>query len=386
MLISNLKKLAIITTHPIQYQIPLFKKLKKFNIKPVVFFASKHGYKSELDHEFSQKIKWNVNSNILSGYKKFFSKNQKYKINDIRLSFKGLEKLLLKENIHYVLVLGWNNFHYLKSIFLSLKNKIKIILRVETNLFSTKNNIKRFLKKLIFKYFFSLFSNFLYIGKLNKKFYLYHGVSKKKLLPAPYFVDNEFFNLRTSKIKIKKKLNINSKKVVLFVGKLILRKNPLEFIKLAELYKKNKDIKFLMIGSGELENECKKYLKKNNLKNVTLLGFVNQKKIREYYWVSDLLIVPSHYETWGLNINEAFASHTVVICSENCGAAEDLIDEGHTGFKYKVGDLKMLKKKVDYILSNPVKLKKIISKIKKKIKNYNIDQTLISISKVLNES
>ena len=46
-------------------------------------------------------------------------------------------------------------------------------------------------------------------------------------------------------------------------------------------------------------------------------------------------MVPSIYETWGLNINEALASQTPVIFLM-CGASADLIDEGKTGFKYKV--------------------------------------------------
>ncbi len=40
------KKIAIFTTHPIQYQVPLFKQLaKKKNIKLTVYFASNHGIK-----------------------------------------------------------------------------------------------------------------------------------------------------------------------------------------------------------------------------------------------------------------------------------------------------------------------------------------------------
>ena len=74
-----MKKLAIISTHPIQYQVPLFKYLKKGGIKAKVFFASKHGLKGDkVDPEFLRKIKWNINSNMLQGYEGKFSKKQKY--------------------------------------------------------------------------------------------------------------------------------------------------------------------------------------------------------------------------------------------------------------------------------------------------------------------
>ena len=224
-----MKKLAIITTHPIQYQIPLFKNLKRYNVEPIVFYASRHGVKKTQDHEFLEKIKWDIDSNILEGYKSYFSKKQKYKIDDFRLSFNNLEEILLKENIKYILIFGWNNFHYLRSIYFSYKNNIKLILRVETNLRSTKNIFKIKLKDLFLKYFFRLFSKILFIGKLNKEFYLHHKVPLKKLIPAPYFVDNKFFKIKFSRDQIKK-TKYKKKKVVLFVGKLILRKTLLNLL------------------------------------------------------------------------------------------------------------------------------------------------------------
>ena len=83
-----MKKLVIISTHPIQYQVPLFKYLKKQGIKAKVFFASKHGLnKNKIDPEFLTRIKWNINSNMTQGYEHKFSKIQKYNINDYRLNY-----------------------------------------------------------------------------------------------------------------------------------------------------------------------------------------------------------------------------------------------------------------------------------------------------------
>ena len=97
-------------------------------------------------------------------------------------------------------------------------------------------------------------------------------------------------------------------------------------------------------------------------------------------------MVPSFYETWGLNINEAFASKTPVICSYNCGASVDLIEQGKTGFKYRVGDLSDLYKKTYKILNNQKLYKMMIKKIKIKIEKYNVDKTLKSLNKIINEN
>ena len=381
-----MKKLAILTTHPIQYQIPLFKSLKKYRIDVTVFFASKHGLKSnKIDPEFLKKIKWNNHVNILQGYKSLFPKKQKNNFDEFKLSFVGIEKYLKKKNFDYVIIFGWNNLFYLKAFYIALKNKIKIILRVETNLNSKINFLKKFIKTFLLRIFFKRISYFLSIGKLNKKFYLYHGVQQKKIYSAPYFVDQKFFDIKKNKKSIKKKIKLEGKKIVLFVGKLIDRKNPLDFLKLAKLSKSQNQFKFLMIGDGYLKKKCQKYAKKNNLNNVSLIGFVNQKELREYYKVSDLLVVPSEYETWGLNINEAFVTNTPVICTCDCGASEDLVVNGETGYTYKSGNVLDLQKKVFKILKNKKVHKKMSKNINKKNKKYSMNYTIKSISKILNE-
>ena len=75
-----------------------------------------------------------------------------------------------------------------------------------------------------------------------------------------------------------------------------------------------------------------------------------------------------------------------MICSNECGAAKDLIDEGKTGFKYKVGDLKSLFRKTNYILKEKKIHNKFIKNLRLKIKKYNLEITLKSIKKIINEN
>ena len=375
-----MKKLAIITTHPIQYQTPLFKKLAKKLPNLQVFFASRHGLSSKyIDPEFKKNIKWDIGSRMLDGYKSEFSKNQNKNINQFSLNFLNLEKKLIKGNFDHILVLGWNNLLYINAILYALKHKIKLILRVETNLLLKINPIKRLIKTIILKNLFKKINYFLAIGILNKNFLLNHNVPRKKIYPGPYFVDNNFFSK-----KIKKKSK-SKKKIVLFVGKLIQRKNPFEFLNLAQMFIKNKKIQFIMIGDGILKKECQQFINERRLNNVSLIGFVNQTQLKKYYQKSDLLIVPSYYETWGLVINEAFASNIPVICSENCGASKDLILNGKTGFTYPTNELKILYTKTNKILKNKSLSNKFRTNISRKIKDYDVGISANSILKILDE-
>ena len=234
-----MKKLAIISTHPIQYQVPLFKNLKKIGINCKVFFASKHGYSSKsIDPEFLQKIKWDISSSMLKGYKSKFSKIQKYNINDFRLNFHKIEQEFKQENFDYILILGWNNLHYLRAVYFAIKNNIKIILRVETNLKSTKNFFKKYIKNIILKFFFQKISYFLSIGKLNKKFYLYHGVKNEKIFPAPYFVDNKFFLFKFNKKNLKKNYILRIKRSYYLLENLLKERIRLNFLNCQNCIKK----------------------------------------------------------------------------------------------------------------------------------------------------
>ena len=61
------KRIAIFTTHPIQYQVPLFRMLAKIpNVKLKVYYASNQGVKFKKDKDFNRKFAWNID--LISGY------------------------------------------------------------------------------------------------------------------------------------------------------------------------------------------------------------------------------------------------------------------------------------------------------------------------------
>ncbi len=200
------KGIAIITTHPIQYQVPLFKKLSSSNIKVDVFFASKHALSSKIkDKGFNKKFNWDID--LLNGYNYFFSKKENNNVDHWSVSFQNLENLLNKNKYNAILIFGWSNILYLKALFIAKKLKIKTILRVETNLHSKNSIFKRIIKFFFLKFIFSHIDFFLTIGKLNRQFYKSFNIDNSRLFNAPYFVDNKFFqNNKNSKPKKKNKL------------------------------------------------------------------------------------------------------------------------------------------------------------------------------------
>jgi glycosyltransferase involved in cell wall biosynthesis len=381
------RKILIFTTHPIQYQVPLFKLLSKNkNLNVKVIYASNHGAINSIDKDFQVKFSWDIN--MFNGYN-YEILEKKINVNSFFLNTNKIYSKFREKKIDLCLILGWNNLFYLKAIFWSFFFGVPIIARAESNLLKKDSLIKKTLKKIVFYIFFKLFHKFLYIGKANYDFYKNYGVSKEKLIPGPYSVDNNFFNnLKNNKIKIKSELKISKNKIIyIFSGKFIPRKRPLDILyAILDLKEKKLNYHFIFIGDGQQKKECIDFSKKNCLSNITFLGFVNQRKIREYYAIADIIIMPSEYETWGLAVNEAMASGCACIVSNKCGCFKDLVytrGEKKNGFVYQVGDIEKIKELFIFFDKNKKKIKNMKKNSLSIIQNFNLKKTSESIASFL---
>ena len=329
-----------ILSHPIQYQVPLIKFLNN-KIKIKVSYRLNTVTKKYFDREFNKKII--LDKNLLSGYNydflKYYGPNKLSSIFPITNDF--IKKNLLDET-KIVWVHGIKNWYNLILIILSYFYNKRVFVRDEFN-----NIKKRSLSNILMnKIFYSFIDNFidcyLSIGKENRKAFIDFGIDKKKIYHVPYVVDNNFFY-----IKNKKK---NKKFVILFTGKLSHRKGCDILLNSINLLNENnnfkKDSEIIIIGDGILKEELINYKKKKKLVNVKFLGFKNQTVIKKFYKRSNLFVMPSRDENWGLAINEAMAAKNAIIASNKVGAASDLLKNNYNGYIFKNNDYKDLSKKI----------------------------------------
>jgi glycosyltransferase involved in cell wall biosynthesis len=357
-------KLIIYNTHPIQYFAPLYKAINSdgyFDLE--IWYGTKQGLTGEYDKEFGANIKWDLP--ILDGYFSKFLTNQSWKKN-VQSGFWsvinfGIFKAILKlPNNSHIIAHGWSP---VSSIILIIFAKIlghKTYLRAETPLIHEK--LKVGFKHKIRKYFvanfmFKFIDKFLYIGSQNKAFYKFYGIEDCKLFFTPYVVNNDFFlkkSLEIDKYHIRSKLGIPiDSKVVLYSGKLIPKKNPVDLLKaFHNLNKKNTFLVFM--GEGELRNALEAYIKENKMKNVLITGFINQSLIAEYYKLADIFTMVSGLgETWGLSVNEAMNFRLPVLVSDQTGSANDLVIEGKNGYVIKTNNILDITNKLQILLDKP---------------------------------
>lgn len=139
--------------------------------------------------------------------------------------------------------------------------------------------------------------------------------------------DKTFYQKYYDKKEVLRELNIEKdyKKIVCFAGKLTHIKGIDLILKAAKEYEDQETLT-LIAGNGELFDELVELKEKLNVKNVFFLGNQSQEMLRKIYNISDVSLVPSRYEAFGLVAVEALACSTPVIAT-SVGGLPSIIHE-----------------------------------------------------------
>ncbi len=340
-----MKKLAIITTHPIQYHAPWFRLLAttgKVDLK--VFYTWSQTVNGVVDRTFGQVIHWDVP--LLEGYKYEFVKNVAKDPGSHHkrgIDCPDLITAIEAFGPDIVMVFGWNfksHFQVMKYF----KGKIPVWFRGDSTLLGEKVGLKRYFRRLSLRYVYRHIDRAFYVGSENKKYYLAHGVKEVQLVFAPHAVDNNRFfddaedNYGKKAQTWRMELGYDDNDiVVLFAGKFEKKKRPhflINIIKAANKVRKH-PIKLLLVGNGP-QVDLLKSLSVND-SNIKFLTFQNQTLMPIIYRVGNIYCLPSQGpdETWGLGVNEAMASGRGVILSDKVGCGVDLIRPDENGYIFR---------------------------------------------------
>lgn len=195
---------------------------------------------------------------------------------------------------------------------------------------------------------------------------------KKEIVTIPNFIDHEKYKNKKSSIR-HLFANINEK-ILIHVSNLRPVKRVTDVIKIFEKVQKKIKCKLIIIGEGsEISNVRKliEYYKLNN--QVKLLGNVNN--LYEVLSISDIFLLPSELESFGLAALEAMATSIPVIAT-NVGGLPEVVTQGFSGFLENVADIDSMSKRVIELLSNDKKLNQFK-------KNAYIDSKRFSKEKII---
>jgi glycosyltransferase involved in cell wall biosynthesis len=382
-----MKKLAIISSHPIQYNAPLFALLAEnglFELK-VFYTWGEDSIKPKFDPDFGRVVEWDIP--LLQGYQYQFVKNVAK--NPGSHHFFGIDNPDLVQDIEswgadIVWVWGWSFKSHLKAI-IYFHGKTPVWFRGDSTLIDEGISPiwKQLLRKIFLSWVYVKVDLAFYVGDNNKNYCLRHGLIPSKLIHAPHAIDNGRFSgwneeLEGDLTAWKESLGIaENDLVVLFVGKLEAKKNPKFILDLATQLP-SKKFKFIIVGDGVLGDELKQQAKAD--KRILFLPFQNQSKMPSVYRLGDVMVLPSlgPGETWGLAMNEAMACEIPVFGSMKCGGSIDLIDDS-CGLIFDPSDLNTVVSELNILLDNPDALSNLKAGAIKKIQHFRYEKIVDAV-------
>lgn len=189
----------------------------------------------------------------------------------------------------------------------------------------------------------------------------------------PNFIDFSRFK-KTDKDHFKKAIAPNGEKILTHVSNFRKVKRVEDVVKMFDLVRKKIPSKLFLVGDGpermNIEILCRSL---GNCEDVRFLG--KQDAVEELLAVSDLFILPSETESFGLAALEAMAVEVPVI-SSNAGGIPEINIQGKTGFMSTVGDFEDMAKNAVYILEDEARLKEFKKNALAQAKTFDISNIL----------
>jgi glycosyltransferase involved in cell wall biosynthesis len=382
-----MKRLAIITTHPIQYNAPWFRLLaERKNCELNVFYTWSQTKDAVKDRTFGKEITWDIP--LLEGYTYKFVENVSKKPGSHH--FLGIDcPTLISEIKKYqpdaILFFGWNFKSHLLAMY-HFKGKVPVWFRGDSTLLDELPNFKTKLRRIVLKMVYSCVNKAFYVGEASKAYFLKHNLNNNQLVYAPHAIDNDRFmdnEVKQYEVKAKQwrqELGINDDDiVVVFAGKFESKKQPDLLIRTIIKANKNRTIplKLLMVGNGPLEHHLNELAKDDE--NIQFLPFQNQTKMPLIYRLGDVLCLPSRGpgETWGLAVNEAMASGKPAIVSSKVGCTKDLIKDHDNGYIFSFDAISELRALLESLTIS--ELKRLGLQAEKDIQGYNFETIVKAI-------
>jgi glycosyltransferase involved in cell wall biosynthesis len=352
-------RVLAVLSHPVQYFSPVFRLYEADpRLEFTAAYCSMHGVERSPDPEFGQEVAWDVP--LLEGHSWVELPNRaaRPRINRFFGQINpGLVRLITRNRWDVVVVFGYSTISQWLAIAAARLTRTPYAIVTDSTSLTAfpipewKARLKRRLVPAIYRAADAVFS----MSSRSHGHMLELGVAPERVHVTPYVVDNGFFAERCAAadggaLRAANGLT-GDRLLVLFCGKLVPWKRPADIIEAVALVP---EADLILAGDGPLRPALAELAERLGAADrVHFAGFVNQSALPSYYKGADVLTLVSDYDAFGLVVNEAFNCGTPAIVSDSCGAADDLVEDGRSGFVVPTGDVGALADRLRLLAADP---------------------------------
>jgi glycosyltransferase involved in cell wall biosynthesis len=347
-----------------------------------VGYCSLRGAEATYDPEFTSTLKWDVP--LLEGYEWTEIPNQ----GSGSESFFGLCNFGVWDLIRHgqfdaiICLTGYIRASFWIAFFAARMAGSAFLFGTDANSLVSRDSHswKFFVKKFLWPRLYSLADQVVVPSTASYNLMRALGITEGRIALTPYSVDNDWWKEQSSLVDraaIRRSWSIAPEtSVILFCAKLQPWKRPLDLLRAFALATiPNSALVFA--GEGPLRSSLETEAASLGITDrVHFLGFVNQSQLPSIYTASDLLVLPSEYEPFGVVVNEASCCGCPVIASDRVGAAQDLIASVNSSFIFPCGNVDALAQILKAVFVNPVALTEYGHAARRRMETWSIRENI----------
>lgn len=250
-----------------------------------------------------------------------------------------------KGDFDWLHLAGWGHPLLMAALICGALFKCRISMESDTQLPVVQAGWKWRIKELFYPHLFARVDLLLPGGSRQQDYFRHYRVPKSKIRIARMTVDVSKINKLATKIKtrrneIRLSMGLSKETVVfVFVGRLEEYKG-INMLLDAFFTLNSTNVQLLVVGEGKCRPSVEKAAKIDS--RIVFVGRKPHPGVVEAFAISDVAIVPSTFEPWGLVVNEAMAVGLPVIASERVGCIDDLVRDEMNGLLFPAHDVAAL--------------------------------------------
>jgi len=366
--LSHRLRTLTVCTHPTQYAAPMFRRQAQHpELDPQVAYCSMRGAEAQLDPGFGIDVKWDVP--LLGGYPWVSLPNRSpvpRSDSFFGLVNPGIWRLISKGKFDaVVLFTGYVCATFWIALAAAKWKGVPVLFGTDAHELAPRDHKawKLRVKKWLWPKLFGLADVVLAPSSGTVALMRSLGIPGDRIALAPYCVDNDWWIAQSTKVDrraVRARWNVPDNAVaILFCAKLQNWKRPQDLLR-AFAQATGLNAYLVFAGEGPLRSALESEARSLGIADkVRFLGFVNQSGLPETYTASDIFVLPSEHEPFGVVVNEAMLCQCPVIVSDRVGAGFDLVRDAETGFVFPMGDVNALAEVLRRAVSDRERLRRM---------------------------